>query len=54
MSTLHFVMDILYLITIAVLASGYIKLGASCSKEFFTGFFFFAISTVLSAVDLFV
>ena len=54
MSTLHFVIDILYLVTIAVLASGYIKRSTSFSKEFFIGFFFFAISTVLSAMDLFV
>ena len=54
MSTLHFVIDILYLVTIAVLASGYIKRSTSCSKEFFVGTSLFFASIVLSVIDLFV
>lgn len=54
MSTLHFIIDILDIITIAAFASGYTEELISRSKGFFVGSFLFIASTVLSAIDLFV
>ena len=54
MSTLHFIIDILDLVTIAAFISGYSKELASRSKGYFVGSFLLIVSTVLSAVDLFI